>query len=229
MGNQFFNISYDPIRDGFSKETWSLVYGDVTVTGGQLEIDKALIVNYGDIIRGDAIFSINIATPVKGDNSDFGFIQLNKNCYLSFSIVDGSLFANSSNGVDTNSVAIDWYSDWSDTDTEFRIKWEAGMATFSIGGQFKAVINDSTISGSPMSLYVRSDSSDPFLLDYIIVKSIQSYVISEGNSNSTFQTIVKESDKIRITDVVTAMTTDNPRINKNDTVNISEITAVVRP
>ena len=212
MSNQFFNISYDPAKQGYSTSTWRTMYGDVAIVSGQLQLTKASIIHYGDILRGDAIFSINIAAPVPGDNSRFGFTQYSKGAYLYFQIANGILTAECSNGTTSaSSSPITWNSDWTDTDTEFRIKWEAGIATFYIGGVFKAVFNDTyvledpttLVPGCPMSIYIVSDSPDLLLLDYIIVRSIQSYVVSTGNSNSNFEVIVTESDKINISEAVT--------------------------
>lgn len=247
MANQYYNISYDPLRQGFDTDTWRLVYGDAAVVGGQLRLTKAAIIHYGDILRGDAVFSINIGTPALGDNTEFGFIQYNKNAYAVFQIVDGVLTAEVSNGTITRtSATIAWNTDWTDVDTEFGIKWEAGSVTFTIGGQFKARIDDasatdaialSVIPGCPMSLYVASDSPDLFLLDYIVVKAIQSYVMSTGNADSTFEILVKESDKVNISSVVTdikitplhtnnGIIAETPKIREVATVYVEPITSI---
>jgi hypothetical protein len=238
MSNQYFNISYDPSRQGFSTSTWRLLYGDVAVSGGKLQFTKSAILHYGDILRGDAIFSVNIAAPVPGDNSKFGFLHYSKNAYAYFQISNGVLTAEISNGVvSQSSVVIPWVSDWTDVDTEFRIKWEAGQITFSIGGQFKFVFDDSskidplslsTLPNGPMSLYVASDAPDQLLLDYIIVKSIQSYVLSTGNSNSSFETVVSESDRLRITDVPTLAMAAALAGSTNETPKIRESVTIVR-
>jgi hypothetical protein len=238
MSNQYINFTYDPAQEGFDLDTWRLVYGDADIVGGQLQLTKAAIIHYGDILRGDAVFSINIAKPVLGDNSRFGFIQYNKNAYLLFQIVDGVLTAECSNGTTiASSAVIDWDDDWTDVDTEFRIKWEAGTATFFINKQFKAVFNDTynlgvpvkLIPGSPMSLYATTDAPDLMLIDYIEVKGIQGFVMSEGNADSSFEMIVKESDKVRITEnIVTAMV-DDEADSQVQAVSISEAVVMNLP
>lgn len=229
MANQYFNFSYDPAKQGFDSSTWRTVYGDVAVVGGALELIKAAIIHYADILRGDAVFSINIAAPIVGDHSSFGFTQYSKGVHAYFNIHDTVLTAESSDGVTTSSVVIPWETAWTDTDTEFRIKWEAGLVTYFVGGVRKAEIgayapNDipqSVVPNDPMSLYVASDGADLFLLNYIIVKSIQSYLMSEGNADSSFERIVKESDKLTISEAIT-MSINNPGINVSDSITISE-------
>jgi len=238
MANQFINFTYDPAQEGFDLDSWRLAYGDADIVGGQLQLTKAAIIHYGDILRGDAVFSINIAKPVLGDNSRFGFIQYNKNAYLLFQIVDGVLTAECSNGTTSaSSAAIDWNDDWTDTDIEFRIKWEAGTATFFIDKQFKAVFNDTytlgvpvkLIPGSPMSLYAATDAPDLMLIDYIEVKGIQGFVMSQGNADSSFEMIVKESDKLNIAEAIVMAMAAEEEVNKVDSISISENKTVDLP
>lgn len=229
MANQYFNLSYDPVKQGFDNSTWRTVYGDVAVVGGKLELDKAAIIHYGDILRGDAVFSINIAAPIAGDHTYFGFNQYSKGVHAWFKIHDTLLYAETSDGTTTYSVAIPWEAAWTNTDTEFRIQWETGLVSFYIKGVKKASISYSApldipvsiVPNDPMSLYLESDALDLFNLNYIIVKSIQSYLMSEGNDNSSFEEIVKESDKITISEVIT-MSINNPGVNKAETITISE-------
>jgi len=174
MSNQYFNFSYDPIRQGYDSTTWNTILGVPVVAAGKLSIANAGIIHYADILRGDFIFNVNISAPAAGDDIKIGLIEYNKDAYLYFKIEDDVFTAETSNGVDTNSISLTWDSSWDNTDTEFRIKWEAGDVTFFIGGQFKATLSDITIPGDPLSLYVYSDSTNPLLLKYIDAKDIQS-------------------------------------------------------
>ena len=235
MANTYTNISYDPAKQGYSTSAWRTMYGDVSIVSGQLELNKASILHYGDITRGDAVFSINIGAPVPGDNSKIGFTQYSKGAYLYFKITDGVLTAECSNGtISSSSSEIAWVDDWTDTDTEFRIKWEPGTATFFIGGQLKAVFSDTyvleqptvLVPSCPMSLYVASDSPDLMLLDYIIVKGIQSYVVSTGNADSSFEITVRESEKLNISESVTVANALDNSISEVDSIEVSESTTV---
>ena len=237
MSNQYFNFSYDPAKQGFDNSTWRTVYGNTAVVGGKLQLSQGMIIHYGDILRGDAVFSINIAAPVPGDHSSFGFTQYSKGVYAYFNIIDNVLTAETSDGVTSSSISIPWEEDWTDTDTEFRIKWEAGLVTFFVAGNIKASIGYSTtlnipqsvVPNDPMSLYVASDGADTFILNYIIVKSIQSYLFSTGNIDSNFEKIVKESDKMIITDVPTVVSATTMSINKYETLTLTDTPTIVRP
>jgi len=208
MANQYYNLNYSPIAQGFDSGTWRKLYGDVSVVANKLQLTKAAIIHYGDILRGDAIFNINIAAPFASGDSKFGFIQYSKNTYAYFKINGPVLTAETSDGVTAYSEVIQWQASWTDTDTDFRIKWESGSVKFYIGGQLMVTICESNllnipvsvVPNDPMSLYISSDSTDLFLLNFITVKSIQSYLMSEGNDNSVFEPFVTESDRIAISE-----------------------------
>lgn len=230
MVNQFYNFNYDPAKQGFDASTWRKVYGDVSVVNGQLQFTRGFIIHYGDILRGDATFNINIAAPFADGDTTFGFTQYSKGVHAYFKISGTVLTAETSDGTTTKSEVITWSSAWTDTDTEFRIKWEAGLVTFFIGGQFKTSIGysapldvvESIVPNDSMSLFISSDSTDLFLLNYITVKSIQSYLMSEGNDNSIFEPFVRESDRINISEVITMGQGTEMRIDKIDSISISE-------
>ena len=77
-----------------------------------------------------------------------------------------------------------------------------------------------------MSLYVASDSPDLMLLDYIIVKGIQSYVVSTGNADSSFEITVRESEKLNISESVTVANALDNSISEVDSIEVSESTTV---
>jgi len=174
MSNQFYNFYYDPVRQGYDSNTWSTITGAPSVVSNKLTLQNASIIHFSDILRGDATFNINISTPVAGDDISFGFYDVNQLAGIGFNVTDDILYAESYNGTELTSVAIDWSTDWNDTDTSFGIKWEAGRATFSINDIVRANISDNSISGSPLNLYLSTDSVGSLKLKYINVKGIQS-------------------------------------------------------
>jgi len=231
MANQYYNIYYDPMRQGYDSSTWATLTGEPVVLGNRLKLKVASILHYGDILRGDAIFNVNIPAPAIGEDKKFGFLQFNKNSYLYFKSYNGSFTAETSDGSTTNSIAITWQTAWSNTNTEFRVKWEAGFVSFYVGGVLQTQISDASVSGSPMSLYVADNSDNDLLLNYIEVKGIQSYIMSEGNENKVSGINILESEGVNITESVTMLMDLRFIEDESDSITISEsvTVAVVGP
>ena len=238
MSNKFYNLNYSPAAQGFDPGTWRKLFGTVTVTGNQLQFTQAAIIHYADILRGDATFNINIAAPLSDGITQFGFKQYNKNEYAYFQINGPTLTAESSDGITTSvSVPIPWQTGWTSTNTSFEIKWEAGAVRFFVGGNLMATIGcDSTLDipvnvvpNDSMSLYLYSDSLDVFLLNYISVVGIQSYLMSTGNSNSVFEPFITKSDRITITDVPTFYWKNYIAGNGilSDNINVSDVNSML--
>jgi hypothetical protein len=80
----------------------------------------------------------------------------------------------------------------------------------------------SVVPNDPMSLFIQSDSTDLFLLNFITVKAIQSYLMSEGNDDSVFEPFVTESDRISISEAVTVASAAAMAVSKFDSVGITE-------
>ena len=216
MSNQYFNFYYDPVRQGYDPVSWRSLTGTPLIAGNQLSFNNATAVHLADILRGDASFSLNLAAPANGDQKQFGFMLFSKNEYLTFNIFDSVFSANSSDGTTSYSIPITWQSAWTNTNTEFRIQWEAGLASFYVGGVLQAVISTtytldipvSAIPGDPMSLYVSdfSSSANHILVNYIDVKSIQSYILStSAGSGASFPVLVDKSDKVTISENITML------------------------
>lgn len=186
MSNQYFNFYYSPTRQGYDSSTWHTLFGNPVASGNKLLLSDAAMLHYGDIVRGDASFGLNIAAPAAGTVKKFGFYQPGKNAYAYFQINESFFTGECSNGTNTTSVAITWQSAWTTTNTDFRVQWEAGTVTFFVGGVQQAVIQDISVSGDPMSIYVANEAQDTITLNYIDVKSIQSFMMSEGNENAIF-------------------------------------------
>ena len=208
MSNQYFNIYYDPVREGYDPSTWRALYGQPVVGSNQLMIREAGMLHYGDILRGDSVISLKIPAPAIGADRKFGFLQFSKNAYAYFKILNGALTAETSNGTTSTAIstAITWQSAWTDTNTEFRIKWEAGTVTFFIGGAQQTAISDISVSGDPMSIYLSNNSgSDTMLLNYMNVKGIQSYRFTELVEGSSFEFYVYKSEALTISEAVTML------------------------
>ncbi len=173
MSNKFFNFYYDPVRQGYDTNTWSTLSGVPAIAANQLNLLNASIVHFADLLRGDVTYDCTFHAPTAGDDTKFGFIELNKNAYLYFKIAGNVLTAEASDGTNTKSVVINWQSTWTNAKTDFRVKWEAGRAQFYVNGNLEADINDISVSGDPMSLYALSNTT-VLHINYIIVKGVQS-------------------------------------------------------
>jgi hypothetical protein len=226
MSNQYINFYYDPSRQGYDTAAWSLLDGLIpVVNGGYMILSNDTIRHYGDILRGDFVFGMNFASaPKVGVTRIWGLNQNNKGNCLTFNINGTTFSANSSDGNgNTNSVVITWQGAWTLADTEFRIRWEAGLAHFYVGGSLQAVISDASITGEPMSLYISDQSSDGMLLKYIEAKAIQSYFQNTQLVGSqTFGRLVMNYDTLGITESVSIVETNLPPFIVFDTGTITE-------
>lgn len=208
MSNQYINFFYDPTRQGFDTESWSLISGNTPVAAsGIIAINASAIYHYGDILRGDITMLLYVPTaPTSGDSRVFGLYHYGKGSYLTFNISGTTFTASSSDGTNTNSVAITWQSSWTAAYTKFRIKWEAGLAHFFVGGVQQAVISDTSITGGPMSLYIANNNADNLNLQYIDAKGIQSYYMNTPLSGSiTFGRAISKNDTLTISESITAL------------------------
>ena len=176
MSNQFYNFYYDPVRQGYDLNTWSTITGAPVVVSNVLSFLSASAIHSADILHGDATFSINVATPVAGDDVQFGFYDANQVSGVGFRITDDELYADSFIGSNITSTLIAWDTNWNLANTEFRVKWEAGRAVYYIGGTERVVISDSSVPGSPLNIYIESGSAAALSINYINVKGVQNLV-----------------------------------------------------
>lgn len=222
MSNKYTNFYYDPQREGYDASVWRTINGEPTVGANQLRLSLASVIHYSDIWRGDITMNLNIPVPASGARKSFGLIQLNKNAYLYFDITNTTFSAKTSNGTTTNSVTITWQSDWSSTNTDFRIKWEAGTAKFFVGGVQQAAISDISIPGDPLSFYINNGNVDTITLKYIQAKSIQTFFLHEALENSSTEPLIFENESLTITEAVTVAPATTMATNVNDVLTITE-------
>ena len=183
MSNEYINFYYDPARQGYDTDTWSTLSGAPVIVSNKLRLKNSSIAHFADLLRGDITFKINVNAPIAGDSVTFGLAFKNDTETISFQITDNVLSAvvTTDDGTTTSTV-IPWDTNWNNTDTAFRIKWEAGIVTFYIGGQFKAVFantatNQNAVPDEPMYLYALSNSAAALLIKYIEVMGAQSAIM----------------------------------------------------
>ena len=216
MANQYYNFYYDPTSQGFDPLSWRSLYGTPSLAGTRLSVTSSTIIHLAQMLRGDFVFSVNIPAPAVGDDRQFGLVQYNKNAYIYFNVLDNVLTAETSDGNVAYSTPITWQTEWSSTDTEFRIKWEAGAAKFYINGGLQATISynapldiiTSVVPGDPLSFYLSDyGSASPILLNYIDAKEVQSYILQTSNSSVILGDQIEELDRITITENIVSVAT----------------------
>lgn len=226
MSNKYTNFYYDPRREGYDTSVWRTITGganrEPTIGNNQLRFSLSSIIHFGDIWRGDITMNLNVPVPVGGARKSFGLLQLNKNAYIYFDITDTTFSAKTSNGTNTTSVTITWQSAWSSADTDFRIKWEAGTAKFFVGGVQQAAISDISVSGDPLSFYIRNENTDLMTLKYLQAKGIQTFFLHEALENSSFGFEIFMGEVIAITEAVTMSPGTSMAVNVNDTLAVTE-------
>jgi hypothetical protein len=177
MANQFFNFYYDPVRQGYDTDTWSTLTGAPIVVSNKLSLKSSSIAHFADLLRGDISFCVNINAPIAGDTVKFGVGDFNDVEGAFFNIKDDVFTVFTQTDGATTSVTVPWVSDWTSTDTVFRIKWEAGSVKFYVGGQLKATIS-TTIPNEPLYLYALSTSAVSLKIKYIEVMSTESSILN---------------------------------------------------
>lgn len=228
MSNKYTNFYYDPQREGYDASVWRTINGEPTVGANQLRLSLASVVHYSDIWRGDITMNLNIPVPASGARKSFGLIQLNKNAYLYFDITNTTFSAKTSDGTTSSSSTITWQTAWSGTNTDFRIKWEAGTAKFFVGGVQQAAISDISIPGDPLSFYINNGNVDTITLKYIQAKSIQTFFLHEALENSSTEPLIFEGDSLTITEAVTVAQALAMAVSVNDALAITESQTVTQ-
>lgn len=199
------SFSYDPQRQGYDTTLWRSLFGFPVVESGSLVFNFASAVHFGDCRKGNFIFGATIpSAPADGQFRQWGMYSHSLGAYLLFDITGSTFSAKTSDGNgNTNSSTISWQTAWTNTETEFRINWEAGRAVFSVGGVVQATISDDSISGRTMSLYASNTSEDNLKIRYIDASSIQSYILTPSPEDSTWQPAGFVFDKLSLVEGIT--------------------------
>lgn len=179
MSNQYFNFSYDPVRQGYDSDTWSTVLGVPVVANHKLVLANSEIIHKSDLLRGEFTFGITAPAPALTHDMKIGLAQNNAESFMGFIILNDTIRAE----VNLNAQLDDfqpltWDDSWTDTNTEFRIKWEAGKVDFFINGQFKWTNSSDLVTNDPMNLYIFNDTAAavPLYVNYINVEGVQSMI-----------------------------------------------------
>lgn len=233
MPTQYFTFYYDPILHGYDASMWRTLAGTPTVAN-QLRLSSATIAGYPQMLRGEYQFNINIPTlPATGNNRSFGLFRTGTEASILFKIVDTLFTATTTEDGSSTSVTIPWDPAWTDTSTEYKIRWEAGTAKFFIADTQVAVINDATVPNIAMGLYFSNSGADDMTIKYVNGYGLQYYyaplpnITTTGPSTYLAQNEVITTQSVTLTEAVTVLITAL-RPSVSESVTVSENVAIVR-
>jgi len=165
------NFSYDPARQGYDTNQWvSTMGGTVTATAGRLVLSHSIIVNSGDMLKGDVTFNATFASNLS--TASVGLYKLGRGAYLLFKLTGGSLYAAASDGVTSSSTLTGWDSNWNATNIVLRIRWESGTARFYINDVCIATLAGDSIPREDLALFLYDSSATSSTFGAIEVKAI---------------------------------------------------------
>lgn len=202
---------YDPVRSGYDTNSWRTLSGAPSVSGsGRIVVDAGTgiagsAIHYADFLKGDISFNINIpTTPAAGDSRLFGVSAPNTSAYIRFSIDDALTFQTSDGTTTTESSAVTWDNNLTGSNTEFRIRWEAGTAKFYINGALQYTVSDASVPSGPLSLYLFDNSASAMTIGDIYVRGTQSYVTHLATSDTSSSTsgvgTISRFDNVTVTE-----------------------------
>lgn len=178
MANDRINFYYDPQRQGYDTVLWKTISGTPTVLAGNLILNKAIILHYGDAMRAMVEFRLSIpSSPSSGNYRSFGFAQINIDAKAVFDITDGVFSAKvkSENGNETTEV-LPWNPAWTNNDTVFKVSWQGYEAVFFINNIEYAKIRTDNVPKVPMSIFIENDTVDNMTVKSVILSHAQNYI-----------------------------------------------------
>ena len=221
------NFYYDPIRQGTGKGVWNWYSGAPYQNGGYLVLLNGSGYMFYDCGKGSISYVLNIPH----DPTDFSARQWGLRSgedYVLFDFSGGTFQAISAStrGTRTASSVIAWDSTWTQTDTTFMIRWEAGMATFYINGIVRAVLSDASIPYGPMSPFVHNNGADLFMIESVVGQGLQSLILDpvETSSDTSSPSISTLHDSMTSSEVITITNATLPASSVSDTISASSDT-----
>lgn len=196
---------YDPLRSGYDANLWrTLVGAPAAIGAGRLKVDSGAIVGYGDITKGDITMNINVPTAPGADASRvFGLYQPSRGAFIVFTIDDGFTVSISDGTTTTTSDELEWNSDWTDANIDFRIVWEAGMVKFYVNGGFVAVLSGDNVPYGPLSLYFYDDSGTPMCIGDIDVRGTRYYMNLKTSDTTVYGVGINMSQTVTVSEAAT--------------------------
>lgn len=235
---QVANFTYIPYVQGYDTSLWRTLFGDPTTYNNQLSLTNAEIIHYATFMRGEVSFVLNVPTaPAAGAYRKVGLYNPSDGSYAYFDFTsDGTLSAACKRGGGAStSSSITWNTAWTATDTVFKIRWEAGLVYFNIGGTQVATLSESgsdvysaaRIPCVPMSVFLSNRMGDSLLTGLIVAKNVQGLFVGTAvTAADIIQGLIFEADSLSISESVSRSVTASQSVV--DTGTITEGVTAVR-
>jgi hypothetical protein len=169
------NFTYDPTKNGYNTTTtWKTIVAGAgpTTVSGRLVLDGGTVAHYGDILKGEVTFDVNVpVAPAATVEHVFGLAQSTIMAGVYFSIGTTLNCIVSDGTTTTTSADIDWSPDWTNVPVTFKIIWESGLVKFYIGGTKVMTMAGDEIPSIPLSIYLHDDSDTAMSVGNISVSA----------------------------------------------------------
>ena len=195
-----YSFLYDPYLYGYADgDFWKAFKGTPEYISGKIRFRSATASTLGTYMFGNFNFKFTIpAAPTTGDSRIWGFYsRSNPNRNAAYFFIQGSSFYTRTYGDDTATAeqnTIAWDSEWTNTPTEFEIRWRISTVEFWIGnGTDKVrVANHNAPATVPkqklVPIYVSNGGSDLMDLSYLEVTNVRKFAIGNINWYSSTST-----------------------------------------
>jgi len=220
----YFSFYYDFARQGLDADVWRTLYGNPVLGGSILVLSESSIISYADIVKGDFVFNIKIpTTPTIGVNKSFGLQAINQGAFIQFGILDDDLLLEASDGFGNyESISVPWQTTWTNTQTNWRIKWEAGMASFYVNGVKQGTISDISIPYGPLSTFVTNQDGDSLSFSWVRGIGIQYYNLNTPVGGASTGTIINQDDLLSLSESIT-MSMHLPDFSAADSLMVEDV------
>lgn len=202
-------IAYDTLLGGsfvatdiVTNTTTGVIIGEVISDNGTYFVSTT---TYGTLTVGDAISNGTGVTAVitaitLNSNSRWGLEQTNLGAKAIFDITNDVFSVITSYKGSTTTIVVPWLDEWTDTPTDFTIKWTGFSVEFLVNGiqpvgatllgaDTRTFINDASVPKVAMSAMVENLNLDNLDVLYIENKNIQGFFNGSNGSVYSFYNI----------------------------------------
>lgn len=184
--NALTNLIYDFSRRAYDTDWWVTIAGTPAVASGKLTLPTtAITMMSADFVKGNLEMDLLIpSAPGAGDVRKFGWKAGGQDAGAYFEF-DGADFIVTTDDGEGNTISetLTWNTDWTNTQTLFKIKWDASGFTFLVNDVRMAKISEELkMPRVPMSPYINNGTGgDTLQVQYVSVIGSQEMFHVESN------------------------------------------------